>query len=566
MLNVSRYTLLAATAAFALCWLMPGHYWPWLSFQQEFAAAIGALLIGLTLLLRVKGFEWPRLALVAFACAAVPMLQWQFGLVRFFSDALLSALYLAGFGLCIVAGATAVRTRNDRVLASILGALTFGATLCVGLALLQWQNIRVGYFFDGAPQGSRAWANLGQSNHLASVLAIGVCAVLLAYCRRVGSGAFTAIMLCWFGLGLITTQSRTGYVFVLVLATGLLIFRRRAALPLHPLAVVTATSLFFVAVTLWPALNVALNMSEPGGVVQRVTGQTLRLIHYQVIADAIFQRPWFGYGWTQVALAQHAALAEYPAAGEVLSSSHNIVLDLLAWNGLPIGLTLVGYITWWFVRQFQTCDSPDRFFALAIACALTIHAMVEFPLQYSYFLLPLGFAVGALEGRRSGGAVSTSRTSRFGFAAAWGGLAVMTGWIAAEYIEVESTSRTLRFVSLGIGTDKVSKAPEPDVLLLDRPRNLHRFMLTPARVDPDPAYIEWVRFMTMRHATPSAMLRHAVVEGRNGHPEKAAQVLVRYCKLFVGKGCEQGREMWAQFQTRYPELAAIPYPAALPRK
>jgi hypothetical protein len=84
-------------------------------------------------------------------------------------------------------------------------------------------------------------------------------------------------------------------------------------------------------------------------------------------------------------------------------------------------------------------------------------------------------------------------------------------------------------------------------------------MLTPARVDPDPAYLDWVRFMTMRHATPSAMLRHAVVEGRNGHPAEAAQVLVRYCKLFVGR-CDQGRDTWAQLQVRHPELAGIPYP------
>ena len=563
--RASKYLLLAAAAAFGLCWLLPGHYWPWLSFQQELAAAIGSLLAGLVVLLRAKGVAWPPLARWALACAAIPLLQWQFGLVRFHSDAILASAYVGGFALCIVAGTTTVKTRGLDVLATILGALTFGAVVSVALAVMQWQGVHVTHFFDATPFGSRTWANLGQPNHLASALAIGICAILMTYSRRAISGPFTVVMLVWLGFGLVTTQSRTGYVFVLMFAAGLLIYRRRAGLPIHPIAVIASASLFFAAVALWPALNAALDMAEPLSLAQRVTGGTYRWIHWQVIADAILQKPWFGYGWTQVALAQHAAVAGYPASGEVLSSSHNVVLDLLVWNGLPIGLAIIGFVGWWFVRQLKACDSLERFFALAIVCALTLHAMLEFPLQYAYFLLPLGFAVGALEGYQTGVLLSNARSARFAFAAFWTALAAMTFWIAAEYLEVESTSRVLRFVTMGIGTDKVNHAPEPEVLLLDRPRQLHRYMLTPARKDPDPAYMEWVRFMTMRHSTPSAMLRHAIAAGLNGQRDESAQVLVRMCKLFKGPLCDQGRISWAGIQSSYPELAGIPYPAVSER-
>jgi hypothetical protein len=564
MQRASDIALLLAAAFFALCWLLPGHYWPWLSFQQEFTASVAALLFGLALLLRSRTLVWPPMAWLALACAAIPLLQWQLGLVRFFSDALLSSLYVSGFGLCIAAGATAVKTGQEKMLACVLGGISVGAFFSVALALMQWQSLYLGHFFDSAPRGARTWANLGQPNHLASLLALAVCAVLLAYSRRLVSGALTVLLLGWFGWGLISTQSRTGYVFVLLLAVGCLLYRRKAKLPLRAVPIVAAALLFFAAVELWPLVNGALDMARPPGLAERTSTGGARWIHWQVIADAIAQRPWFGYGWTQTALAQHAAAANHPATAEVLGSAHNIVLDLLVWNGLPLGGAILLAIVWWFVRQLMRADTPERFFALAIVCALTLHAMLEFPLQYAYFLLPLALAVGALDGADTALEPSPAPASRWGFAAAWGVCAAMTGWVAAEYLQVESAARTLRFVTMGIGVDKVSHAPEPEVLLLDRPRNLHRFMLTPARVDPDPQYLEWVRFMAMRHATPSSMLRHALAAGRNGQAQEAQQVLVRVCKLFQPGVCEQTRKAWSAAQHNYPELAAVDFPRATP--
>jgi O-antigen ligase len=562
MSRTSTYLLMGAALSFALCWTLPGHYWPWFSFQQELAATLGALLLGFWLLLCAEDIQWPRLALACLAAAVFPWAQWQFGLVRFFSDALLASLFLAGLGLCIVAGATAVSRGHERALAVVLGALTLGAALSVGMALAQWQGIHVNHFFDTAHRGARTWANLGQPNHLASAIAIGVCAVLLAYCKRVTSGAFTMVALVWFGLGLITTMSRTGYAFVAMLAVGMLVLRRRAQLPLSTAHIIVGAALFFASAQFWPLLNMALDMGQPPGLSERIATGAHRWVHWQVILDAIGQRPWIGYGWTQVALAQHAAVAAYPATGEVLGSSHNIVLDLLVWNGIPLGMAIVGLATWWYLRQIAACTDVDRFFALAIVCALTLHAMVELPLQYAYFLIPFGLAVGYLSGTEEPIRWMSGRSASAAFIAMLGAMAIMTAWIAAEYVHVESTSRTLRFVSMGIGLDKVSKAPEPQVVLLDRPRNLHRFMLTPARSDPDPAYMEWIRFMANRHATPSATLRYALAAGLNGRPEEAAAALLRGCKIFKDPVCDQSRTAWTQMQAYHPALAGIGYPAS----
>lgn len=558
------FTVLHALAgfAFAMCWLLPGHYWPWKASQQEAMAAIGALLIGAVVIGRCKTISWPPIARLALACAAIPLIQWQFGLVRFAQDAVLAATYVAGFALCIAAGASATRERTVDLMSTLLWPLLFGACASAVLALLQWHDLEFSYFIDQTPHGGRTWANLGQPNNLATALAIGICVTLLAKSRGAFSGLTTAVILLLLGLGLVSTQSRTGYTFALLLTIGMLLAGRRMNIGVKPTSIAIGLAAFVAVVMIWPILFAAMNLNpaQAGSALDRVTTGAYRLIHWQVLIDALMQKPLTGYGWTQVALAQHAAMAAFPATGEVLANSHNIVLDLLIWNGVPIGLLLVVLLTAWYARQVRACDSAEKFYLLAVVFAMTLHAMLELPLEYAYFLLPLGFVVGALEGQDRPPA-QAQKVAKPVFIAAWAAVLAITTWIIVEYIEVESTSRVLRFVAMGIGTDKVSHAPEPDVVLLDRQKQLHRFMLTPARKDPDPAYMAWVRFMSERHSTPPAMLRYALAAGINGHPDEAASALVRLCKLFGARSCDQGRDSWTGLQRRYPELTDVAYPA-----
>ena len=100
--------LLFGSATLCIAWLLPGHYFPWFTFQQEFAASLGALAIGATAC-KAKRFEWPALAIVCIVASLIPLTQLATGQLRFRSDAVLAAGYLAGFGLCIGAGATLVR-------------------------------------------------------------------------------------------------------------------------------------------------------------------------------------------------------------------------------------------------------------------------------------------------------------------------------------------------------------------------------------------------------------------------------------------------------------------------
>lgn len=556
--------LLFGSATLCLAWLLPGHYFPWWTFQQEFAAALGALMIGAAASM-AKRFTWPALALIALATAAVPLVQFATGQIRFLSDAALAAAYVAGFGLCISAGATLVRQLRVDVAGYVLTGLAAAAFASVAMAFMQWFDVGTGALVDAAPPAARYYANFGQPNNLSTALAMGICAVLLGHSRNKIGPLVATLAVGLLGWCMVMTQSRTGWLFAALLAVGLMALRHRAALRIPPLAVVAGLVSFGLANWAWQPLNDLLLMSSQSAAAERLTSGSLRLIHWQVMLDAISQHPWQGYGWTQAALAQQAGAINHPPTGEAIYSSHNIALDLLVWNGVPIGMFLIGALIWWLVRQLRLCRDAERAFPLAAVGAVILHGLLELPLEYAFFLLPTGLLMGALDAHTPPGPAFT--TARGAFVVPLLALTLLTAWIGAEYVKVDEAGRVLRFVAMGIGTDKVAVAPEPDVALLDRPRNLHRFMLTPARIDDNPEYLRWVRDVAMRNPMAPAMLRHALAAGLNGQPAEAELVLIRLCKLHMNEMCDQGRASWAQLQAKHPQLKSIPFPtqASTPR-
>lgn len=558
-----RLIVLFGLSLLGLSWLLPGHYFPWVTFQQEWAACAGALLLGAAASVSGdKRIVWPPLALVALGAAIIPLAQHALGLVYFLSDATLAAAYVAGFGLAMATGATLVKSHGINLAWALPGSLLVAAFVSTAMALMQWHNLGTGAFVDGAPASARYYANFGQPNNLATALAVGVCGLLIGHARGAIGGSSTALGIAFLGFGMVMTQSRTGWLFVALLAFGMIVMRNRAELRVRSLAVLVGTAAFFALAAAWAPLNELLLLSPQGAAADRVASGGTRPTHWAVIWDAVWQRPWGGYGWNQTLLAQQAVVTNHPGTGEVLNSSHNVALDLLVWNGLPLGLLLIGAVTWWFVRQFRLCKSTEAAFMLAAVGAIFLHGMLELALEYAFFLLPAGLLMGALDARDP--PARTLSSPRWALGLPLLALAGLTAWVGAEYMEVDRTARTMRFVAGGIGTDRVNSAPEPDVWLLDRPRQLHRYMLTPARKSDDPRYLPWVRDVAMRHPMAPAMLRHAVAAGLNGEPAEARAVLERLCKMHMAKLCDQGRDSWAQLQVRYPELSAVGYPPTPP--
>ena len=72
--------------------------------------------------------------------------------------------------------------------------------------------------------------------------------------------------------------------------------------------------------------------------------------------DAISRAPWLGYGWNEMSVAQSLVAPDHPAVREMVDHSHNMLLDLMVWNGVPLGLLMFGVFVWWFWRHLRACS------------------------------------------------------------------------------------------------------------------------------------------------------------------------------------------------------------------
>ena len=71
---------------------------------------------------------------------------------------------------------------------------------------------------------------------------------------------------------------------------------------------------------------------------------------WQQVWEAIWLQPWTGYGWNQVSNAQAAVVGHYPDS-RLIEHSHSLPLDLLVWNGVPLGGLIVAVAVVWSSGQ-----------------------------------------------------------------------------------------------------------------------------------------------------------------------------------------------------------------------
>jgi O-antigen ligase len=518
---------------------------------------MGVALISASAALAAPGdagcIRWPVPARVALATAVIPLLQLAAGQIVFTSDAALASLYLGGFGLATAAGASLAVPRRAELLDGLCAVFIAAATISTGMAAWQWLHLGSSLYVADLGPGARPFANLAQPNHLSTLLGMAVAATLRGYEVRRIRGWVAVMAIAWFAFGMLMAQSRTGWLFAAVVAIGWFALRRRAGLRLPGLAVLAGVLLFALGVLCWARLGDAFLLHNVA-LEDRLTSSGRTLI-WPVLIDAARQAPWFGYGWNQVGMAQLATALAHPSADHWYTDSHNLVLDLVLWTGVPLGLLLSALLAFWFVRQVRRCTDPDRWTLLLAISAVLLHAMVEYPHSYLYFLLPVGLMMGLLEGPPQASRTRGLPALSLGLPLA--GMLVMLVWVGVEYMRVEQAFRQFRFVHARIGVDKVSTAPIPEVLLLDAPREMHRMMI----IEPGPnwsaADLRRLREVAERFPTVPVLFRYAQVVGLNGQPEESARALGLLCKLNSERGCREVLVDWAELQSRHAGLRDI---------
>lgn len=560
---VSASVLTVAALLATLSWVEPNHYDPWTSFQSQLAIATGALLFAAWLLirtLRAGPVTVPALAWATLAAAVVPWIQLQLGIVFFLGDAWITSLYLLGFALAIMVGARMVQAFDiTRLLDTVYGVLLVGGLLSAWIGLYQW--LKLDYLGDAVVAndlGDRIVANLAQPNQLANLLVCAALAIGWLYVSRRIGGAIAVGAIAFLFITMPLTGSRTGALVSLGVVALLLVApgtRDRTLRPSIILAGAVAAALG-ATIGLAGVWLISDNTAAVRGL-ESTTSAGTRPIHWTSMVDAISRRPWEGHGWNQVVVAQQSVAADHPKTSEILSSGHNLFLDLLVQNGLPLGLLAIGVLVASLVLALRNARTVVGAFAAAPVVAIGMHSMVEFPHEYATFLVVLGLLFGGLlslsAGRRQMRVPSWVPLALLGVV---GSMLVVT---SRDYFNIEVNYQTFRFEQARIGVDKPSQPLRP-VFALTQLSEFLRFARTDASAGMSEQDLLWFERVAKRYPNWTALIRWASALAQNGQPERARAALAGVCNTHPDTICTRAQAVWKRIGRDIPSVAAVPWP------
>lgn len=544
-----------------LSWLQPNHYLPWVSWHSEGLAFVSVLFVAVWG--AVRAATQPNFGKVAIPYAVAPLLavallawiQVAIGRLSFSGDALIYSFYVALSMACLCMGfADAKRKEHLTLLAA---TLTVGSLLSFILLAAQALDLYEDtIWINRMLQYRRPGGNLGQPNQLATLLLMGIASVVyLVESKKLGKlcAALLSVILI---LGLAATESRTGAVSMSALVICWFAWRQRLASSLSKPVVVIFVSAYLAALWSWPVALNEYHINARATPTMDVSAGTRWLVWPQLI-DAVLMRPWCGWGLGQVSSALNAVAHSYDM-GESFTFAHNLLLDIALGVGIPLTILIVVMALIWTWRRIKSINDFSSWYCLVVIVPVAVHSMLEFPFAYSYFLAPVMYALGALDGHFSKGkAVNIDARAVLAAVSASG---FLMAWSAFEYLNIEEDFRIVRFEALRLGKTPVAYE-RPKVALLSQLDAL----LIGGRVVPSPGMtvdqIELSRKVALRFPWPATQNRYALSLALNGQEVEAVRQLKVMRTLHGEKSYAQIKLYWVNLaEERHPQLQAFSLP------
>ncbi|MGA9165218.1 MAG: Wzy polymerase domain-containing protein [Thiobacillus sp.] len=545
------WVLLAS--ALSLPWLMPVHTLPWPGFHADALMALVIMAALTVVLLKTRGrWTFPVSAVVIVGLSFVPLLQHRVGMIYFSADAFLASAYLLAFGVAVLLGRRMEEYWPGRPAAAVFASFAIAAGISFAIALNQWLQLdQWSNFTLGIYAGNRPVANVAQSNKLATLYVWGLLAFGWAFRSGWVRGGLTVLTALLLLFGIAMTQSRMGALAVASVMVMALLHPRALGTNSQRWVLLGLFAWFAGCVFSWNALNALLELAPPQGLGERLNPGA-RLLHWQLIMDAILQRPLLGWGWQQVSVAQSTLALQHPVTGEVIMFSHNLVLDLLVWNGLPLGLLLTGGIAAWFVRHWRSADNTTAVLGMMVLTIFLLHSMLEYPHASLTLLLPAGLLAGTMSvpgwPAVKQSAWSGCREGLIAFVAL--AMALCFFLVVRDYSRIEAAWMAERVRAARIGN--LDPIPLPDTPTLGHLNAVLVLGRTEPRKGMSAEEIAAMKQLTYRIPGVGGMLKLAQAQVLNGQKVEAEATLDRLCRIHPQPVCDRARKAWAEMMGTPP--------------
>lgn len=550
-----KITSLLALAVLLLSWILPNHYFPWVAAYQEFLAFMAALLFLCLLFFNrsTTDIKLPFLCLFIFSLACIPVLQYVTNTVYLRGDALISSVYLLGFSAMLSTGYNLAQanTLRSSLISWLASTFIIAATISIWLAIYQWLLQPSSIWIADLPPDGRPFANFAQPNQLATLLSMSLAAVLFFYekhlLHRISSSLLALLLL--FAIAL--TQSRTPWLMAIFFVV-LWLWKFDSAQRRLPRTWAFAWVAIFVGfIFILPHLAQWLQLGGTTSVAKRAQALE-RWDLYVQFYQAIIHGPLWGYGWQQVSTAQLAITPLYPVA-IYTEYTHNILLDLLIWNGPILGSIIIVAVSYYLLRLAFLARSAENLFVLMAVGFFLLHSMLEYPHAYAYFLLPVGLLIGILQADFPCKTWRIPRWCVLIFLIVSVGLYTV---IWQEYRVIEEDYRLMRFEKNRVGTLKAEQ-PAPDVLLLTQLQALTKHSRLPATTHMSADELDELSRFAKRFTHPASLFKYAQALALNNQLTAAYEQLLLIQGLHGDKLLLQAIYELDTLAEEHPEIAPL---------
>lgn len=545
-----------------LAWLSYDHYRPWTSFHAEALAFAGLGFLAFGRYCATAVITLPKIPLVIAIVAIVPWVQYVVGILLFSGDALMASLYIGGLAVAVCMGYSlatdddnlSATSKISQLIAPIFQILWLVAIVSAAIGLLQWLSLQepIGMYVVQTDAGDRARGNLGQPNQLATLLLMGIASLAFSYESKHIGRIGLSVGVLFLTLTLILTQSRASMVSAGVMAIFLISKIHIIKSRLRQTDICIWILIFSVGVIALPYISDLLLMSGSRGLITGTDSE--RMLIWKQISSAIFQAPFLGYGWNQTTAAQTSG--SLVATGDVTyTNAHNFFLDVISWNGIPLGLLIISFCIFWFLSRMYSVKQTDAAYAMSCLLPLSVHSMFEYPYAYAYFLITAGMMVGIVEASylKSKTIQLYPRWMALGIASCF----VVCSYLVYEYLLVEEDFRVVRFENLRIGQTQIDYQV-PNVWMLSQMTSMLKAARQNAVPNMSTEDIDNLRKASLRFPYGPISLRYALAMGLNGNPLGASRQLVIIRSMYGERYYQAAVTVLREQQSeKYPQLSQV---------
>jgi O-antigen ligase len=301
---------------------------------------------------------------------------------------------VAAAGLLLVLG----RGADTGVVACVGWSLAALITSAIGLIQFFGFSHEFAPWVNAAGPGE-AFGNLRQKNQFASLMSIGLLALLCAPSTGAGALRARAAGCMLIAVGSAMSLSRTGLLQLLLIVSLVMVWPSEYTRMRVRLATLTLGAYAFSAwglpLTPWVARG-----SGAGGIADRLTadlGCSSRTVLWSNVFELITQRPWLGWGWRELDYAHYAASYTGQRFCDILDNAHNLPFHIAVELGVPLAFIVCVGCVWSVLRArpWKEAD-PTRQLAWGVLLIVCVHSLLEYPLWYGPFQMAVALCIALL--------------------------------------------------------------------------------------------------------------------------------------------------------------------------